>query len=64
MSNPERCNAEEEYLHEVIAALQEQYNRAAKPYIDRLVAIQSMKAPSPMFISTEQATLLGLKVKD
>lgn len=64
MCNPERYNAEEEYLHEAIAALQKQYARAAKPYIDRLVAIQSMKSPPPMFISVEQATLLGLKVKD
>ena len=34
---------EERYLHEHIAILQRSYEAAAKPYIDRLVSIRSMR---------------------
>ena len=43
---PERENAEERYCYQMLAELRKSYERDAKPYIDRLVAIKSMQAPS------------------
>lgn len=37
--------AEERYLHETLTMLQEIYSKAAKPYIDRLVALHSRSLP-------------------
>lgn len=42
---------EERYLHEMLSLLQEQYARAAKPYIDRLAQIHAMRMPAPMIIT-------------
>lgn len=36
---------EESVLLEIISVLQREYEKAVKPYMDRLVAIQSMKTP-------------------
>ena len=52
--------AEERYLRETIAMLQESYAKAAKPYIDRLVAIRATRPPAPMMVTIEQAQALGL----
>jgi hypothetical protein len=52
--------AEERYLRETLAILQESYAKAAKPYIDRLVAIHAMRPPAPMIVTVEQAQELGL----
>lgn len=52
-------DAEERYLRETIAMLREGYEKAAKPYFDRLVAIQSMKPPRPMIVTREQAEAMG-----
>ena len=52
--------AEERYLREMLAMLQESYAKAAKPYIDRLVEIHSMLPPAPMIVTLEQAQALGL----
>jgi hypothetical protein len=46
--------AEERYLRETLAMLQESYAKAAKPYIDRLVAISSMRQPAPVVMSIER----------
>lgn len=46
---------EERYLQEILAMLQEEYAKAAKPYIDRLVAIRMMEQPRPMILTIEQA---------
>ncbi len=51
--------AEERYLRETLAMLQESYARAAKPYIDRLVALHSRSVPQ-MLVTVEQAQALGL----
>lgn len=51
---------EELYLREMIASLQRSYAEAIKPYVDRLVAIENMRLPAPIFISVEQARAIGL----
>ncbi len=51
-------SAEERYLREMLAMLREGYEKAAKPYIDRLAEIQAMRPPSPVIIATEQARML------
>jgi len=51
--------AEERYLRETLAMLQESYAKAALPYIDRLVALHSRSVPQ-MFVMVEQAQALGL----
>ena len=50
----------EGYLQETLARLQESYEKDAKPFIDRLVAIHSMRKPNPIIITLEQARALGL----
>jgi hypothetical protein len=55
---------EEEYLHEILAMLREQYAKAVQPYIDRLVQIQAMRASAPMIVSVDQARQLGLLPPD
>ena len=44
----------EDYLRMQLAQLMRSYQEAAKPIIDELVAIQAMKPPSPIFVSSEQ----------
>ena len=56
-------NAEERYLRETLAILQESYSKAAKPYIDRLVVIRSTRPPAPMMVTREQAEAMGFKVR-
>ena len=51
---------EEQYCYQVLADLRKSYDAAAKPYIDRLVAIHSMRQPAPMIVTVEQAQALGL----
>lgn len=51
--------AEERYLREMLAILQESYAKAAKPYMDRLVALHSRSLPQ-MLVTVEQAQALGL----
>lgn len=50
---------EEKYLLELLRQLQEDYHRTAKPIVDRLVRIQSYKAPS-FTITAQQAIACGL----
>lgn len=57
----ERIDSEERYLRETLAMLQDSYEKAAKPYIDRLVEIYAMRLPEPMIVTIEQARSLGLK---
>ncbi len=53
--------AEERYLREILANLQESYAKAAKPYIDRLVDIHARRPPAPMVVTIEEAQqALGL----
>lgn len=55
---------EERYLHEGLAMLQQSYAKAAKPYMDRLVWLESIKPPQPftMMVTAEQAAAIGLTV--
>lgn len=55
-------DSEERYLRETLAMLQESYAKAAKPYIDRLVMIHSMRVPAPITLSLEQAQALGIVI--
>lgn len=48
---PEREDAEESYCYQALAELRRSYDAAAKPYIDRLVQIKSMK-PAPRIVLT------------
>lgn len=51
---------EEQYLREILAVLENDYAKAAKPYIDRLTAIYAMRAPAPIIMQRDQAQMLGL----
>ena len=42
----ERENAEERYCYQMLSELRKSYELAAKPYIDRLVAIKSTQTRS------------------
>lgn len=53
-------DAEERYCREMIALLKESYERAAKPYVDRLVKLNSIKPPMPICMSFEDAKAIGL----
>lgn len=53
--------AEERYLRDTLAMLQESYTKAAKPYLDRLVAIHSIK-PMRMMVTVAEAEAMGFKV--
>ena len=44
--------AEDQYLHECLWRLQEEYAKAAKPFVDRLALIQSLRPPNPIFLPT------------
>ena len=51
--------AEEELIFERLEMLRRDYERAAKPYIDRLCAIRAMEMPKPMIITPEQLMALN-----
>lgn len=51
---PERESAEERYCYQALAELRKSYDLAAKPYIDRLVRIQSMRPPPPIMLTLDQ----------
>ena len=53
---------QERYLREALARLDADYRKMAKPYIDRLVFLQSLRPSPPMFVTKEQAEALGLTV--
>ena len=46
---------EEQYLIEQIRLIQQQYEKAAKPFVDRLIYLRSIELPRPIFISTKAA---------
>ena len=50
----------ESYLKRTIAEIQEQFHKAAEPYVRKLVEIYALKPPSPMIICAEQAQAMGL----
>jgi hypothetical protein len=48
---------EERWLIEHIEAIQREYQKAIKPYVDRLVQIRSWKLPDPIVIKTNEFLL-------
>lgn len=57
--------AEERFLMQAITELRLEFQRAAKPYIDRLVLIQSMKRPPSIVLTLDQAqTFFDLTMGD
>lgn len=49
----EKLDELERRIHEAIRFHREQYEKAIKPYIDQLVAIQSLR-PRTMFVTRDQ----------
>ena len=47
--------SEEQYLIEQIELLQRSYERAAKPFVDRLIYLRTIELPKPIFIPEEAA---------
>lgn len=43
-------DAEERYIHQTLAILRESYEKAAKPYLDRLYAIHARRPPPTILI--------------
>ena len=55
------CNEQERQLLEMIAFLQKEYAKAAKPYVDRLVAIRQRRInPRMMIVTAEQWQSLSI----
>jgi hypothetical protein len=57
-------SAEERYCHEAIRALQLSFNKAAKPYIDRLVSIRSLRTPTYVIPITDLPDWMKGALKD
>lgn len=55
-------DAEDQYLREILAMLRENYDKAAKPYIERLAMIRSHRKPEPIFVTIEQAKAMGFDI--
>ena len=61
MSNHnEALDEHERYLVGEIQRIQEAYQLAAKPYIDRLMHLHSLRPMPPVIITMEQAKAFGL----
>ena len=52
---PEREGDEERYLYERLADLRRSYELAAKPYIERLVKIRSLRPAPSITLTLDQA---------
>ena len=52
-------SAEERYIHEALHMLANNYEKARRPYIARLMAIHNMRPPAPIFVTREQAEEMG-----
>ena len=52
---PERESDEERYLYERLADLRRSYELAAKPYIERLVQIRSLRPAPSITLTPDQA---------
>lgn len=57
----EEMIAEERYLLGQLAIIRQSYEQAAKPYVDRLVALRSMSRPQ-MLVSIDEARDLGFDI--
>lgn len=52
---------EEEYCHQALADLRKSYERNAKPFIDRLMMIQAMKAPRVVLTPDQALEFIDFK---
>jgi hypothetical protein len=52
---PERESDEERYCYQALADLRRSYDAAAKPYIDRLVLIKSLRPTPSIVLTLDQA---------
>jgi hypothetical protein len=52
---------EEKYFHEMLALLQRDYERAAKPYVDQLVKIHSLKPRTSFIFDPKFIAMLGMQ---
>ena len=55
---------EEQYCKQSISLLQKEYAVAAKPYIDRLVRIYSLRPSPPMILTNDQFRAIELEITD
>lgn len=60
MSHDQSFDEEERFLIGKIQRIQEEAQRTAKPYVDRLVHLRSLRPMPPMIITAEQARAFGL----
>ncbi len=51
-------NDEEQYIHECLRRLQEQYYKNAKPYMERLAQLKSLETPTLFMPLTDEPQLL------
>ncbi len=51
---------EERYLREMLEMLRENYEKAAKPYVDRLAENQAILQPRTVIATAEQSQMLSL----
>lgn len=54
------CNEQERQLLEIIASIQKDCEKAAKPYVDRLIAIRQRTITPQMIVTLEQAQSLSI----
>lgn len=52
---------EEEYCRHVIDMLQRDYQRAARPFYDRLARIRSMRPPQPLVVPADSELLTAIQ---
>ena len=55
---------EERNLLDMLANLQREHHKAAKPYVDRLAAIRQMQSPEKVFVTVEQARQMGFNIPE
>ena len=55
---------EEQYCKQRIALLQKEYAAVAKPYIDRLVRIYSLRPAPAIIVTNDQLRAIGLEITD
>jgi len=54
---------EERHLLDILAQIRRAHEEAAKPYVDRLIAIRSLRPPAPIFVEHLRAAMAPPKVE-
>lgn len=52
--------SEEQYLHQQIDLIRLEYEKAIKPYVDRLIYLKQLEIPKPIYMTVEQAAAHGI----